>query len=225
MFTKIKKLFEVKEDDTLDYMDPDKLLKKRKKTLKDPLNEEDDFDSFEPHVNTQKAHSMDETSFQQKSFDDDSFDYEPSLNEVKIKPKPQPHSMPNPDSVLEKMRLRLISIDWNPKRHPKVVIGVGVALFAILILTFALREVPNPLIGKWKPQGKNIFLPTGDIEFAKEKFQAMGVTTMVDYDIDDTKINVIDRATNKGIVFYITGDKTIEVNLLGVKTTYKKVEK
>lgn len=223
MFSKFKKLFEVKEDDTLDYMDPDKLLKKRKKILKDPLNEDDDFDSFEPHVNTRKVQAMEEPTFQEKSFDDDSFEYEPPHQEIKA--KPQPRSMPNPDSVLEKMRLRLISIDWNPKKHPKVVIGTGVALFAIVILTFALREVPNPLIGKWKPQGKNIFLPTGDIEFAKDKIQAMGVTTVVDYDIDATKINVIDRATNKGIIFYITGDKTIEVNLLGVKTTYKKVEK
>lgn len=224
MFSKFKKLFEVKEDDTLDYMDPDKLLKKRKKTLKDPLNEEDDFDSFEPHVNTQKFHSMDELSHHQQSFDDDSFDYEPPHQEVK--PKPQPHSMPNPDSVLEKMRLRLISIDWNPKRHPKVVIGAGVALLAIGILTFALREVPNPLIGKWQPQKKsNIFAPTGDIEFQKDKILANGISTPIQYNIEEQYVEVIDLNTKMRIPFYRTSEKTIELNLLGIKTTYKKIEK
>jgi len=65
----------------------------------------------------------------------------------------------------------------------------------------------------------------GDIEFTKEKVQALNVTTMVKYNIDDTKVVVMDPSTNTSVTFYITGDKSIETNLLGVKTTYKKVDK
>ena len=40
------KFFEVKPDETLDYMDPDKLLKNKKRILKDPLNQEDEDEFF-----------------------------------------------------------------------------------------------------------------------------------------------------------------------------------
>ena len=104
-------------------------------------------------------------------------------------------------------------------------IALATLVLGIVILAVALHETPNPLIGKWRPQGKNVFLPVGDIEFAKDKFQVLGISTMVKYDIEETKIQVIDVATDTGIIFYITSDKTIEVNLLGVKTSYKKMEK
>lgn len=198
------KFFEVKEDETLDYMDPDKLLKNKTKALKDPLNQEDE-DEF----------------FRQLEEEDRQFAHENIHQEPQITSK----NNASRESVLEKMRQCMQERDWNPKHHPKIVMGIAAVLIGSVILAIALHETPNPLIGKWRPQGKNIFLPIGDIEFAKEKIQVLNVTTMVKYDIDDNKVYVIDSTTNTGITFYITNDKTIETNLLGVKTTYKKVEK
>ena len=204
MFSKFMKFFEVKEDATLDYMDPDKLLRKKKRVLKDPLNQEEEDEFF-------RQLEVEESAFER-----------PNINE---EPHREPRQKTPRESVLKKMSQCMKERDWNPKHHPKIIIG-GVCLFiGVVILAIALHETPNPLIGKWRPQGKNIFLPVGDIEFAKDKVQALNITTMVKYDIDDTKINVIDTTTNTGVTFYITSDKTIETNLLGVKTTYKKVEK
>lgn len=204
MFSKFMKFFEVKEDETLDYMDPDKLHKNKKNALKDPLNQEDE-DEF----------------FRQLEEEDRQFEHQNIRQEARIDPR---NSIPR-ESVLEKMRQCMQERDWNPKHHPKIVIGGIAVLLGFVIIAIALHETPNPLIGKWRPQGKNIFLPVGDIEFTKEKIQVLNVTTMVKYDIDDTKVSVIDSTTNTGITFYITNDKTIETNLLGVKTTYKKIEK
>ena len=198
------KFFEVKEDATLDYMDPDKLLRKKKRVLKDPLNQEEEDEFF-------RQLEVEESAFERPNIDEE--------------PRREPRQNIPRESILKKMSQCMEERDWNPKHHPKIIIG-GVCLFiGVVILAIALHETPNPLIGKWRPQGKNIFLPVGDIEFAKDKVQALNITTMVKYDIDDTKINVIDTTTNTGVTFYITSDKTIETNLLGVKTTYKKVEK
>jgi hypothetical protein len=198
MFSKFMKFFEVKEDETLDYMDPDKLLKTKRKTLKDPLNQADE-DEF----------------FRQLEVEEQMFEHTNPRQEPRVAPK----NNPSRESVLEKMRQCMQERDWNPKHHPKIIVGVAVAIIGSVIMTLALRETPNPIIGKWRPQGKNIFLPVGDIEFTKEKVQALNVTTMVKYNIDDTKVVVIDPSTNTSITFYITGDKSIETNLLGVKTT------
>lgn len=115
--------------------------------------------------------------------------------------------------------------DWNPKHHPKIIIGGICLLIGTIILAIALHETPNPLIGKWRPQGKNVFPPTGDIEFSKDKVQMMGMTTTIKYDINPSKINLIDPNTETTIVFNIKDAKTIENTIFGVKTTYKKVEK
>lgn len=204
MFSKFMKFFEVKEDETLDYMDPDKLLKNKPKALKDPLNQEDE-DEF----------------FRQLEEEDRQFEHQ----NIRQEPRMTPKNSASRESALEKMRQCMQERDWNPKHHPKILMGVAAVIIGSVIVAIALHETPNPLIGKWRPQGKNIFLPVGDIEFAKEKIQMLNVTTMVKYSIDDTKITVIDPTTNTGITFYITNDKTIETNLLGVKTTYKKIEK
>lgn len=198
------KFFEVKEDETLDYMDPDKLLKNKRKTLKDPLNQADEDEFF-------RQLEVEEQMFEQTN--------------PRQEPRVSPKNNPSRESVLEKMRQCMKERDWNPKHHPKIIVGVAVAIIGSVIMTLALRETPNPIIGKWRPQGKNIFLPVGDIEFTKEKVQALNVTTMVKYNIDDTKVVVMDPSTNTSVTFYITGDKSIETNLLGVKTTYKKVDK
>lgn len=199
------KFFEVKPDETLDYMDPDKLLKNKKRVLKDPLNQEDEDEFFRQ---LEEENSV--------------------LERQNIRPEPriQPKNQPNRESVLEKMRQCMKERDWNPKHHPRIVIGAAAVLIGTVIMAIALHETPNPLIGKWQPQKKsNIFAPTGDIEFQKDKILANGISTPIQYTIEKQYVEVTDLNTKMRIPFYITNEKTIELNLLGIKTTYKKIEK
>lgn len=199
------KFFEVKPDETLDYMDPDKLLKNKKRVLKDPLNQEDEDEFFRQ---LEEENSV--------------------LERQNVRPEPriQPKNQPNRESVLEKMRQCMKERDWNPKHHPRIVIGAAAILIGTVIMAIALHETPNPLIGKWQPQKKsNIFAPTGDIEFQKDKILANGISTPIQYTIEKQYVEVTDLNTKMRIPFYITNEKTIELNLLGIKTTYKKIEK
>lgn len=199
------KFFEVKPDETLDYMDPDKLLKNKKRILKDPLNQEDEDEFFRQ---LEEENSV--------------------LERQNVRPEPriQPKNQPNRESVLEKMRQCMKERDWNPKHHPRIVIGAAAVLIGTVIMAIALHETPNPLIGKWQPQKKsNIFAPTGDIEFQKDKILANGISTPIQYTIEKQYVEVTDLNTKMRIPFYITNEKTIELNLLGIKTTYKKIEK
>ncbi len=205
MFSKFMKFFEVKPDETLDYMDPDKLLKNKKRILKDPLNQEDEDEFFRQ---LEEENSV--------------------LERQNVRPEPriQPKNQPNRESVLEKMRQCMKERDWNPKHHPRIVIGAAAVLIGTVIMAIALHETPNPLIGKWQPQKKsNIFAPTGDIEFQKDKILANGISTPIQYTIEKQYVEVTDLNTKMRIPFYITNEKTIELNLLGIKTTYKKIEK
>ena len=199
------KFFEVKPDETLDYMDPDKLLKNKKRILKDPLNQENEDEFFRQ---LEEENSV--------------------LERQNVRPEPriQPKNQPNRESVLEKMRQCMKERDWNPKHHPRIVIGAAAVLIGTVIMAIALHETPNPLIGKWQPQKKsNIFAPTGDIEFQKDKILANGISTPIQYTIEKQYVEVTDLNTKMRIPFYITNEKTIELNLLGIKTTYKKIEK
>jgi hypothetical protein len=129
-------------------------------------------------------------------------------------------------STLQKMLTCMKERDWNPKHHPKIIIALALALIIGVIVSFALRETPNPLLGKWRPQKQsNVFVPTGDIEFRKEAFHANNVNTPIKYDIETGYVTVIDMNTKMRIPFYFKDDKTIECTILGVKTLYKKVEK
>lgn len=205
MFSRFIKFFEVKPDDTLDYMDPDKLIKNKKRVLKDPLNQEDE-DEFFRQLEQEQQFSEHHTTRKEA--------FKTTQNDTASR-----------ESVLKKMRQCMQERDWNPKHHPKIVVTIACVLIGSVILTMLLRETPNPLLGKWRPQGKTVFPPSGDLEFSKNKAHAMGATTQVKYKIDHAAITVIDPSTNTNIVFFIKDEKTIESNLLGVKTSYKKVEK
>lgn len=178
-----------KDDDTLSYMDANKRFNKKQKTLRDPLNEDENNDI--PFV-------------------------EP------VKKKESKHTL---RQIFKTCISYLKSLDYNPKHHPKLIAISVLSLIALVVIMVVLREIPNPLIGKWRPMSKNIFLPVGDVEFSKDKMQALNITTAVRYDIEESKIKVIDLSNDTGIIFYIKDEKTIETNLLGVKTLYKKVEK
>lgn len=206
MFSKFMKFFEVKEDETLDYMDPDKLKKSKKVVQNTPLSQEDEDDFF-----------------RQLEEEDLRIEEKPRFEHVKPQQKV---SEPPRESVLEKMRQCMHERDWNLAHHPKVLIGGACMLVGGILLAFILRETPNPLLGKWQPQKKsNIFVPTGDIEFKKDQLLANGVTTPIKYNIEKQYVEVIDLNSKMHIPFYVTSDKTIELNLLGVKTTYKKLDK
>lgn len=225
MFSKFMKFFEVKEDDTLNYMNPDKLTKTKQQPLKDPLNQDDEDEFFRQLEEEKRAAERKKASYED-DFDD--------FQELKITPpnrqKASTHTPPpepqQRESVLKKMRQCMQERDWNPKHHPKIIVGIACTLIGSVILALLLRETPNPLLGKWQPQKKsNIFVPTGDIEFKKDQLLANGVTTPIKYNIEKQYVEVIDLTSKMHIPFYITGDKTIELNLLGVKTTYKKLDK
>lgn len=206
MFKKFINLFKVKEDDTLNYMDPHKILKTKRPPLRDPLNQEDEDAFFRELEEEQELFERLEHNESQKT----------------SASQPQPSR----ESVLRKMRQCMQEKDWNPKHHPKIILGIALLGIATIITFIALHETPNPLIGKWQPQKKsNIFVPTGDIEFKKDQFSANGGSVPVKYDIEDGYVEVVDINTKIRIPFYIKDDKIIECTILGVKTSYKRVEK
>lgn len=198
MISKLVNLFKVKEDETLNYMDPDKLIKPKRESLYDPLSEEDE-DAFFKELEAEKMERFEEVK----------------------QTKPQSTSR---NSTLKKMAQCMKEREWNPKRNPKPFIVLFLIVVCTFFISMALHETPNPLIGKWQPQKKsNIFIPTGDVEFQKEKILANGVSTPIEYTIENTYIEVVDLQTKTRIRFDLKDEKTIELNLLGVKTTYKKV--
>lgn len=95
-----------------------------------------------------------------------------------------------------------------------------IPIVAISIIGYKILNPHNPLIGKWKPISKSAF-SLGEIEFTKEKFHTNGNSNKIKYEIDSDKVSIVDEI-GTSIVFYIKDDKTIENNLLGNKTTYKK---
>ncbi|MBN1840246.1 MAG: hypothetical protein JW802_09425 [Campylobacterales bacterium] len=198
MISKLVNLFKVKEDETLNYMDPDKLIKPKRELLYDPLAE-DDEDAFFKELEAEKMERFEEV-------------------------KQTKTQTPSRNSTLKKMAQCMKEREWNPKRNPKPFMVLFVILLCTFLISIVLHEVPNPLIGKWQPQKKsNIFIPTGDVEFRKEQILANGVITPIEYTIENTYIEVVDLQTKTRIRFDVKDEKTIELNLLGVKTTYKKV--
>lgn len=205
MFAKFLNLFKVKEDETLNFMNSEKLFKPKKQILRDPLNQDDEDEFFRELEEERNL-----------------------LENLKVsekKPEINPNDAPSRESILKKMRHCMQEKDWNPKHHPKLLIAITLIVLASIITIIALRETPNPLIGKWKPLGKNIFLPIGEIEFSKDKVQTMGNSTPVKYDIEKNSIEVINLISKEHLTFYIKDDKNIECTILGVKTSYKKVDK
>jgi len=205
MLAKLINLFKVKEDETLKYMDTNTLLKK-KRPLKDPLNQEEEDAFFhELEVEKQILESLEEQE------------------EIPQRKETEDFSR---ESTLKKMLQCMHERDWNPKHHPKILLGVVFMCIATVITLIALHKTPNPLIGIWRPQKEsNIFVPTGDIEFRKDQFLANGGSVPVKYDIEDGYVEVVDVTTKIRIPFYIKDEKMIECTILGVKTSYKKVKK
>ncbi|MBV5277612.1 MAG: hypothetical protein J0647_00925 [Campylobacteraceae bacterium] len=113
-------------------------------------------------------------------------------------------------------------IDREPlKKLLKKLIWLIPAIILAIIL-YKVLNPHNPLIGKWKTTSKAAF-SLGDLEFTKDKIATNGIASKIQYDIQSDKINIMDEL-GTGIIFYIKDEKTIESNLLGNKTTYKKVQ-
>lgn len=205
MFAKFIHLFKVKEDETLKYMNSDTVQKPKNKVFKDPLSQEDEDEFFR---------ELDEER--------DAFE---SFNAQEKTPPMDLKLDTSRESVLKKMRQCMQERDWNPKHHPRILLAIAFIIVATALTIFILHETPNPLIGKWRPLGKNIFLPTGDIEFSKDQVHAMGNNTPVKYNIEEHSIEVIDLTTQMHLMFYLKDEKNIECTILGVKTSYKKADK
>ncbi|AFL68283.1 hypothetical protein [Sulfurospirillum barnesii] len=201
MFSKFINLFKVKEDETLHYMNPEKLSRFHKNYEDDPLSEEDE-DAFFRQLEEEKYASIAEVEHEKK----------------------QAEANPNRASVLEKMRACMHQREWTAQRKAKLLVTLFIFVAGSLLLFILMYEPHNPLIGKWQPQKKsNIFIPTGDIEFRKEAILANGVSTPIEYIIESQYVEVIDSQTKTRIRFERKDERTIELNLLGVKTTYKKI--
>lgn len=118
------------------------------------------------------------------------------------------------------------SIPHKIDREPlKKILKKLLWLIPIIVLSIVLYKVfnpHNPLIGKWKTTSKSAF-SLGDIEFTKDTIATHGIASKIKYDIESDKINIMDEL-GTGIIFYIKDEKTIESNLLGNKTIYKKVQ-
>jgi len=206
MFAKLINLFKIREDETLKYMDTNALHKKKRQPLRDPLNQ-DDEDAF----------------FHELEVENQFLDRIEEHEEI---PTMKASEESSRASTLKKMRQCMQEKDWNPKHHPKMLIGIAFVCLVTIITLFALHETPNPLIGKWRPQKEsNIFVPTGDIEFKKDQFLANGGSVPVKYAIEDGYVEVVDITTKIRIPFYIKDEKIIECSILGVKTSYKRVKK
>ncbi|ACZ11940.1 hypothetical protein [Sulfurospirillum deleyianum] len=201
MLSKITNLFKVKEDETLQYMDPEKLINPNKERVYDPL--EDDEEAFF------------------RELEENSRPSEASLRQTR---QEAPQQQSPRESVLKKMAHCMKEREWHPKRNPKPFIALFVIVLIAVFISLALHETPNPLLGKWQPQKKsNIFIPTGDVEFRKEHVLANGVHTEVSYIIEESYVEVVDKQMQTRLRFELKDDKTIELNLLGVKTSYKKI--
>lgn len=199
MFRKIFNLFKIKEDDTLNYMDSKKFPHQTQSH--EPLDPKDEDEFFR---NLEK--------------EDPSFRENPSYTHA--------HQTTNANAQKHPFRSFIEKIDWNPKHHLKLITLLICMILGGILLIIALQETPNPLLGKWQPQKQsNVFVPTGIIEFAPDEFRANAIKTPVKYTINKELIEVIDLKTHMTIPFYIKDEKTIECSILGVKTTYKKVEK
>ncbi len=200
MFSKFIDLFKVKEDDTLNYINPQAFSTQRQARFS-----QEDEDAFFQEINI-------------KDIDNTSKEASPKTKQERLK---EPR-----ESTLKKMYACMQQRDWNLKHHPKLFLGLMALIFLLGILAFALHETPNPLLGKWQPlKTKSNVFATGDIEFLKHEFKGNGVSTPIKYDIDDQHVEVIDLATKTRITFDIKDDKTIECTILGIKTTYKKLNK
>ncbi|MDD3343462.1 MAG: hypothetical protein PHR87_07805 [Sulfurospirillaceae bacterium] len=205
MFAKFIHLFKVKEDETLRYMNSEAIQKPKEKTVHDPLSQEDE-DAF----------------FRELNEDREALEH---FNAQETIPPMDLKLDTSRESVLKKIHQCMQEKDWNPKHHPKILLTIAFVLIATALTIFILHETPNPLIGKWRPLGKNIFLPTGDIEFSKDYVHAMGNNTPVKYNIEEHSIEVIDLTTQMRVTFKLKDEKNVECTILGVKTLYKKADK
>lgn len=228
MFSKLIALFKVKEDETLNYMNSETFGSKTTQQTYTQKPVRNRYEEDEDDFSTPKRKEDDEEFFRRLEEDDKRFDAltgNPSRLNTKHTSSSIPHYEESErESAMKRMYQCMKERDWNPKTNPRLaIIGGGIIAIGI-IMAIVLHETPNPLIGKWQPQKKsNVFVPTGDIEFTKESFNANGNNMSVKYAISDGVVEVIDTNSKMRIPFYVRDDKTIELNILGVKTTYKKM--
>ena len=119
MFSKFIDLFKVKEDDTLNYINPQAFSTQRQARFS-----QEDEDAFFQEINI-------------KDIDNTSKEASPKTKQERLK---EPR-----ESTLKKMYACMQQRDWNLKHHPKLFLGLMALIFLLGILAFALHETPNPL--------------------------------------------------------------------------------
>ncbi len=93
----------------------------------------------------------------------------------------------------------------------------SIGLFSIYTIT------QNPILGKWKSEKRLPVFGYQNIEFKKDTMNYMGMIEKVDYEIDGKEISVTD-ATGVGAIYTMIDENTISSKLMGLKSTFKRVE-
>lgn len=94
---------------------------------------------------------------------------------------------------------------------------VGIATIGTLISSINT----NPLIGEWKAT-KSSILGMNKLKFTSKRMETMGIVSKVDYEIENNEVIVTDE-TGTGMIFKIIDKDTVYSEIMGIKTTYKKV--
>lgn len=114
---------------------------------------------------------------------------------------------------------KTVNINKN-KMKSKIIATSLISIIAII--GFIIYNInSNPLIGKWKSNNRSL-MGTIKIEFKENKMIFMGIVTKVKYEKDGNEVTVIDD-TGTGMIYKIIDSDTIENNLMGLKTIYKRV--
>lgn len=119
-------------------------------------------------------------------------------------------------------------IEWKKNNNIKttktksktIAATIMTTIILIVVGTIIYKMNSNPLIGTWK-SNKNI-MGMGKIEFKEDKMIFMGIVSKVQYEKDGDDITVIDD-TGTGMIYKIIDDDTIQNEIMGFRTIYKRV--
>ncbi|MBE0515519.1 hypothetical protein [Sulfurimonas sp.] len=113
----------------------------------------------------------------------------------------------------------------NPNANKKsnnLLLYLIVTIVAIAIIALININInSNPLIGEWN--SKSNILGKNKIIFKSDSIETMGMISKVKYDIEENRVIVTDE-WGIGTIINIIDDNTLESNLAGIKTIYKKVK-
>jgi len=101
-------------------------------------------------------------------------------------------------------------------------IFASISILTISIISIILINYnSNPLIGEWNT--KSNILGNHKIIFKDDSIETMGMISKVKYKIEDDRVIVTDEL-GIGTIIKIIDENTLESNLAGIKTAYKRIK-